>query len=152
MKNLLVWASIALALYGCSKSSGGSTTASSPSEWSLNSTNYKGDTAVYNATSGLGVLTSADPAGNTITVIFYSHPSANGTYAVTDGGITSAGLYCEINVETYTPGTSIIYTSTGKSGDEVDVTVAGDKITASFKNITVAHGSTTATSSGNVVQ
>jgi hypothetical protein len=90
MKSLLVWASIALALYGCSKSSGGSTTASSPSEWSLNSTNYKGDSAVYNATSGLGVLTNADPAGNTITVIFYSHPSANGTYTVTDGGVTSA--------------------------------------------------------------
>jgi hypothetical protein len=151
MKRLLVWASIALALYGCSKSSGGATT-SSPSEWSLNSTNYKGDSAVYNATSGLGVLTSADAAGNTITVIFYSHPTANGTYTVTGEGGTSAGLYCEINVQTYTPGTSTIYISTGKSGDEVDVTVSGGKITASFKDITVAYGSTTATSSGNVVQ
>jgi hypothetical protein len=97
-------------------------------------------------------LVSAAVGGNLISVIFYSHPAANGTYVVTNGGIPAAGAYCQIQVYTYIGTTATLYTSTGKTGDKVNLTISAGKITVSFTNITVSVGSTSSTVSGTVIQ
>jgi hypothetical protein len=45
-----------------------------------------------------------------------------------------------------------IYTSTGKAGDQLNLTIVGDKIEVAFTNITLANGSTTTTGSGTALQ
>lgn len=154
-RSVLAWIAIPLFIfYGCSKSNGGSAAITgTATQWTLKGITYKGLETNYNdTTTGLGIFVSADAAGNFISIIFYSHPAANGDYTVTNGGIPAAGAYCQIQVYTYTGTAGTIYTSTGKSGDIVKVSISGGKITASFTDVTVAIGSVTATVSGTVVQ
>jgi len=153
MKNLFLLALIAITFitfYGCSKSSSssGATTATS-SQWTLKGTTYNGLATSYNTSSGLGILTSADAAGNSITVTFYSHPATNGTYTVSDAANSND---CSINVQTYANNASVIYSSTSKAGDNVNLIISGGKLKATFTNVTVSNGTTTTTTSGTVIQ
>jgi hypothetical protein len=145
---------IALAICGCSKSSGSaSSTTNGPSQWTLKGTTYTGLVTGYNDTSsGLGILVSAAAAGNTLSIIFYSHPAANGAFMVTNGGVTAPGTQCMIQVGVYNNNTYDIFTSTGKTGDQVNLTISGGKIKVSFTNITVSDNTTTSTVSGNLTQ
>jgi hypothetical protein len=137
--------------YGCSKSNSNSTAASSTSQWTLNGTTYKGVTTGYNdTTTGLGILVSVDAKGDYLSVIFYSHPLASGTYIVTDGSPASNTV--QIQMYVYSGGAGQIYTSTGKTGDQLDLTVSGGKIKVSFTDITLASGATTVTGSGTALQ
>jgi hypothetical protein len=150
MKKLFLLAIAAVLLYGCSKSNSG--TSSSTSQWTLNGVTYKGITTGYNdTTTGLGILVSVDAKGNTLNVIFFSHPSANGTYVVTDESPTPANSVT-IQMYVYNGSSGEIYTSTGKAGDQLDLTITNDKVKVSFTDITLANGSTTATGSGTALQ
>ena len=145
----------ATALFGgCHKSNAapGAATGGS-SQWSLKGTTYNGLSVRYDDTStGLAVLVSADAKGNEISIIFYSHPAASGTYTVTNGGITSAGPYCLIQEFVYANNTSTIYSSTGKTGDMLNLTISGGKVKVSFTNVTMMANTTTTTSSGTIAQ
>jgi hypothetical protein len=145
---------IALAVCSCSKTSGSSNSSTTgPNQWTLKGTTYTGLSIGYNdTTSGLGVLVSAAAGGNTLTVIFYSHPATNGAFMVTNGGVTAPGTQCMIQVGVYKNNAYDIYTSTGKTGDQVNLTISGGKVKVSFTNITVSDNATTATVSGNLAQ
>jgi hypothetical protein len=152
MKKLFLLALTAVLFYGCSKSNSGSTTTSSTSQWTLNGVTYKGVTTGYNDTSsGLGILVSVDAKGNFLSVIFYSHPSASGTYVVTDGSPIPANSV-QIQMYVYTGSAGVIYTSTGKTGDQLNLTITDEKVKVSFTDITLANGSTMATGSGTALQ
>jgi hypothetical protein len=84
-------------------------------------------------------------------VIFFSHPSANGTYVVTDESPTPANSVT-IQMYVYNGSSGEIYTSTGKAGDQLNLTIVGQKVKVSFTDITLANGSTTATGSGTALQ
>ncbi len=152
MKKLFLLALIAVFFYGCSKSNSGSTTKPSTSQWTLNGVTYKGVLTGYNDTSsGLGILVSVDAKGNSLSVIFFSHPSADGTYVVTNGSAVPANsVYIQMYV--YSGGTGVIYTSTGKTGDQLNLTITNEKVNVSFTDITMANGSTVATGSGTALQ
>jgi hypothetical protein len=96
------------------------------------------------------VLTSSDATGNNITVVFAFHPTA-GAYTVTNGSLTGAGS-CLISTGVFTGTTYNLYTSTGKSGDQVNLTISGGKVTATFSNIAVADNSGAPTVTGTLVQ
>jgi hypothetical protein len=152
MKQLFLLALTASLFYGCSKSNSGSTAAPSATQWTLNGVTYNGVTTGYNDTSsGLGILVSVDAKGNYLSVIFYSHPSASGTYVVTDGSPFPANSV-QIQMYVYTGSAGEIYTSTGKAGDQLDLTVTGGKVKVSFTGITLSYGSTTTTGSGTALQ
>lgn len=152
MKKWALLALMAILLYACSKSNSGTAAKSNGTQWTLNGVTYYGVVTGYNDTStGLGILTSADATGNYLGVIFFSHPAANGQYVVTDGA-TGQANGCEVQLGVYKSGVSEIYTSAGKTGDQVNVSITGGKITISFTNITVAYNSTTATVSGTAKQ
>jgi hypothetical protein len=145
---------ISLAFYGCSKSSTTSSTSitnATSSEWVLSGTTYKGAITGYNDTTStfLAILNSTDISGNSITITFYSHPAANGTYAVSDAAGSND---CSIAAETYKSGVSTIYDSGITAGDSVNVTISGGKLTAKFTNVTVGVGATATTVSGTVIQ
>src|SRR5450755_1807528 len=129
---LISAAVICFAFLGCSKSN----SPSNGTQWTLNGTTYKGLVTTYDTSSGLGILTSADATGNTITVTFYSHPMVNGSYVVKAPGSANT-TECTISVSTYISGTSTIYTSPGKAGDMLNLTISSNKLTASFTDITV---------------
>jgi hypothetical protein len=113
---------------------------------------YTGITTGYNdTTTGLGILVSVDAKGNSLNVIFFSHPSANGTYVITDESPTPANSVT-IQMYVYNGSSGEIYTSTGKAGDQLDLTITNDKVKVSFTDITLANGSTTATGSGTALQ
>ena len=57
---------------------------------------------------------------------------------------------CSIDVQTVTPST--IYSSTGKTGDVVNLTISDGKLNAAFTGVTVSNGTTTTTSTGTVIQ
>jgi hypothetical protein len=151
MRNLSLIALIVFTsavFYGCGKSSSGSTgTTVTSSQWTLNGTTYKGIISGYDTASSLGILNSTDASGNSITIIFYSHPETNGTYTVSDAANSND---CTIDVQTISP--SVIYTSTGKTGDIVNLTISGGKLNAAFTGVTVANGGTTTTTTGTVIQ
>jgi hypothetical protein len=151
---LVLIAITAIIFFGCSKSKTSPATAASSTEWTLNGTTYKGLVTTYNdTTTGLGILVSVDPAGNYLSVIFYSHPAANGTYTVTNGGVTSLdNTDCQIECGVYTGSASDIYTSTGKTGDQLNLSISGGKLKVSFTNITVAYNQTITTVSGTALQ
>lgn len=144
------WAVIAFC--ACSKSNSGSTTPSGSTTWTLNGVNYTAAVTAYNDTStGLGILLATDVKGDFISIIFFSHPAANGQYVVTSDG-TGQANGCQIQVAVYSGGVSQIYTSTGKTGDMVTVTIKNGKLTAACTGVTVAYNNTNATVSGTVVQ
>jgi hypothetical protein len=151
---LVLIAGSSLLFAGCSKSNAASNTSTGGvNQWTLKGTTYKGLSSRYDDTSSaLAILTSADAGGNLISVIFYSHPSASGTYTVTNGGISSAGAYCLIQEFVYANNTSTIYSSTGKTGDMLNITITGGKLKVSFTNVTMSDNTTTTTSSGTVAQ
>ena len=137
---------------GCHKSNSGGINSASGSQWTINNTTYHGLVTTYNDTSSaLGILVSADAAGNYISVVFYSHPSTGGTYTVINGS-SPGGTSCLITVATNSGGSSALYSSTGKTGDKVTLTIVGGKLTASFTGITVVSGTTTTTVTGTVIQ
>ena len=138
--------------YGCSKSNSNSSATPSTTQWTLNGVTYKGVTTGYtDTTSGLGILVSVDAKGNSLSVIFFSHPSANGTYVVTDESPTPANSVT-IQMYVYSGGAGEIYTSTGKTGDQLNLTITDEKVKVSFTDITLANGSTTGTGSGTALQ
>ena len=150
MKKLFLLAITAILFYGCSKSN--SKASSSSSQWTLNGVTYTGITTGYNdTTTGLGILVSVDAKGNSLSVIFFSHPTANGTYVVTDESPIPANSVT-IQMYVYSGGSGEIYTSTGKTGDQLDLTITDEKVKVSFTDITLANGSTTATGSGTALQ
>jgi hypothetical protein len=152
MKKLFLFVITAMLFYGCSKSNSGSTATSSTSQWTLNGVTYNGVTTGYNDTSsGLGILVSVDAKGNSLSVIFFSHPSANGTYVVTDESPIPANSVT-IQMYVYSGGSGEIYTSTGKAGDQLNLTITNEKVKVSFTDITLANGSTMATGSGTALQ
>ena len=152
MKQLFLLALTASLFYGCGKSNSGSTTKPAATQWTLNGVTYNGVTTGYNdTTTGLGVLVSVDAKGNYLSVIFFSHPSASGTYVVTDGSAIPNNSV-QIQMYVYTGSAGEIYTSTGKAGDQLDLTVTNGKLKVSFTGITLSYGSGTATGSGTVLQ
>jgi hypothetical protein len=52
----------------------------------------------------------------------------------------------------YNGATGVIYTSTGKAGDQLNLTISNEKVKVSFTDITLANGSTMATGSGTALQ
>jgi hypothetical protein len=152
MKKLFLLAITAVLFYGCSKSNSGSSATPSTTQWTLNGVTYKGVTTGYNDTSsGLGILVSVDAKGNYLSVIFFSHPSASGTYVVTDGSPIPANSV-QIQMYVYTGTAGKIYTSTGKTGDQLDLTITNQKVKVAFTGITLANGSTTVTGSGTALE
>jgi hypothetical protein len=152
MIKLLLLAITAVLFYGCSKTNSGSTATPSTSQWTLNGVTYNGIITGYNDTSsGLGILVSADAKGNSLSVIFFSHPSVNGTYVVTDESPVPANSVT-IQMYVYNGSSGEIYTSTGKAGDQLNLTIIDEKVKVSFTDITLANGSTTATGSGTALQ
>jgi hypothetical protein len=152
MKKLFLLAITVVLFYACSKSNSGSSATTSQSQWTLNGVTYKGVTTGYNdTTTGLGILVSVDAKGDYLSVIFYSHPSANGTYVVTNGSPFPANSV-EVQMYVYSGTAGAIYTSTGKTGDQLDVTITNQKVKVAFTNITLANGSTTVTGSGTAAQ
>jgi hypothetical protein len=152
MKKLFLLAIAAVLFYGCSKSNSGSSAKPSATQWTLYGVTYKGVTTGYNdTTTGLGILVSVDAKGNSLSVIFFSHPTANGTYVVTDESPTPANSVT-IQMYVYNGSSGEIYTSTGKTGDQLDLTIVNEKVKVSFTGITLANGSTTATGTGTAIQ
>jgi hypothetical protein len=152
MKKLFLLALTAALFCGCSKSNSNSTATPSTSQWTLNGVTYNGITTGYNdTTSGLGILVSVDAKGNSLSVIFFSHPSVNGTYVVTDESPIPANSVT-IQMYVYNGSSGNIYTSTGKAGDQLNLTIADEKVKVSFTDITLANGSTMATGSGTALQ
>jgi hypothetical protein len=152
MKKLFLLAMTAVLFYGCSKNNSSSTTTPSTTQWTLNGVTYKGVLTGYNDTSsGLGILVSVDAKGNSLSVIFFSHPSADGTYVVTNGSaIPANSVYIQMYL--YNGSAGEIYTSTGKAGDQLNLTITNAKIKVSFTGITLANGPTMATGSGTALQ
>lgn len=152
MQKIFLLALTACLLFGCSKSNSGSTATTASTQWTLNGVTYKGISTGYNdTTTGLGILVSVDAKGNYLSVIFYSHPSANGTYVVTNGSPYPANSV-EIQMYVYNGSTGEIYSSTGKTGDQLNLTITGGKIKVSFTDVTMSYGSTTTTGSGTALQ
>ena len=148
MKSFFLTSLISISLiifYGCSKSS--STTTTSSSQWTLKGVKYTGLATVYDTSSSLGTLTSADAAGHFVSVTFYTHPTSSSSFTETDGSIVNS-IDCLIDVY---DGTNI-FSSTGVTGDKVNLTISGGKLTASFTNVTVLYNSTSSTVSGTVSQ
>jgi hypothetical protein len=146
----LFFAVMLITTENCSKSNqhNGTPTAS-PSQWNFNGNNYKGTATTYDDTStALGVLTSSDNMGNRIIITFYSHPAAGGRFAVINGNMMFTNSNCEIQVGKATEN----YVSTGQAGDSLTLTITGGKLTASFTNVSVVYGATTASLAGTIVQ
>jgi hypothetical protein len=152
MKKWTFLALAAIIFYGCSKSGAGQAAKSNGSQWTLNGVTYNGVVTGYNdTTTGLGILVSTDAGGNYLSVIFFSHPTADGQYVVTSAG-TGQANGCQVQAYVYSAGAGKIYTSVGKTGDQVNVSFTGGKIALSFTNITVAYNSTDATLTGTAKQ
>jgi hypothetical protein len=152
MKKIILLGLIAGLLYGCGKSNSGSSAKPPTSQWSLNGVTYTGVSTGYNdTTTGLGILVTVDAKGNYLSIVFYSHPTVSGTYVVTNGSPYPANSV-QIQMYTYSGGIGKIYGSTGKTGDQLDLTINNGKVKVSFTDITLANGSTTATGSGTAAQ
>src|SRR4051812_18269913 len=81
--------SISIVVCSCSKSNSSSNPTSS--NWTFKGINYNGLATSYDTSSAFGILTSADGSANYVSITFYSHPHANGTYTVINGSTPTAG-------------------------------------------------------------
>jgi len=145
VKKLSLFLFIAFAFFACGKSKTSTPSGPTSSQWTINGTTYKGLTTNYNYS--FSDLTSSDTSGNFVVIGFFSNPSANGSFTVINGSNLTSGT-CRVIIQT----PAGLYSSTGKTGDMVNVTLTGGLITTSFSGNTMELNSTQTTASGTVIQ
>jgi hypothetical protein len=146
-KYLLLTITAAVFLFfGCSKSNENI----KPTTWTYHDTTYTAVTIRLDSVVGMSTLGGTDARGNYVNIIFNSFPTTNAIFNVTNNtlGPGNSGSNCFITVGN--SGWIYAYTSTGKPGNTVTLTFSGDKMQASFNNITIANGSDTTSVSGVV--
>jgi hypothetical protein len=157
LPSIFIIAIVSIIIQSCSKNntSSNNNTLSDSSQWVFKGVTYTGVSTTYDTTSGTylsGVLASTNNIADSISIVFYSHPSANGVYKLDNGTLPKPNpADCTIWV-LHAGGT---YVSTGAAGDSARLTVSNGKLTASFTNITTEIRDTsfvTATVSGTLIQ
>lgn len=106
----------------------------SDNSWVINGLTYKTATLSPPTFSGNNLAaTSTDNGGGAVGITFSTKPTANKVYTVVLGTATPTADECKITVlNTNDPKT---FLSTGRSGDKVNVTVSGGKVTATITNV-----------------
>ena len=159
---------ISLAFYSCKKSNADSTTKPPPvSTWTLNGVSYTGDSSyaftgfmgtpngvLGTNSSGVDVGSYDSGAFDEIDLYFAKTPTASGTYTVIqqDNAIPTSSTEVSIDVIShYQRAGGYAFYSIGATGDTVNISVSGNKITASFANISVTDGGINEKVSGTIV-
>jgi hypothetical protein len=146
-KYLLLTIIIAVNLFfGCSKSKENIT----PSTWIYNDTTYTAVTIRLDSLVGISTLGGTDARGNYVNIIFNSFPTTNAIYTVTNNTLGPGNSSSNCFITVGNSGWAYGYTSTGKSGETVTLTFNGNKMQASFNNVTIANGSDTTSVTGSV--
>lgn len=141
----LITAFALLAIAGCKKDNNTSTPVPTSSQWTFRGTTYTGLATLYD-TSVFSILTSSDAAGHYASLTFYSRPAPSGVYTAINGS-TPTSTNCLVTVYDGTD----IYSSTGAAGNNINLSISGTHVTATFSNITVkGSGSTTYAVSGTL--
>ena len=135
MKSALLCLSVSVILIiSCSKSN---TAVQAPtSQWTISGVTYRADSTVLFSTPNSGVnMEGVDTGIDQLYINFDSLPTMSRTYLVNSGdGGNPNNKYCSISVEN---STAIYFGIAEISGEQVNVTVNGGKIIASFNNIAV---------------
>ncbi len=149
-----------LSLNSCKKDS--SSSSSSKSTWTLGSSSRTADitttgtaTLISDPNDGENyfISASASSGDDIASITFKDKPTVSKTYTVISSA-SALGTNANACIVGAVSGFSEFYTSTGKVGDVVTVTVSGGKITASFSNITVEEFSSSGqkTITGNLIE
>lgn len=129
---------------------GGGGTTLNDNQWKVLDVTYTGSSLIGSAwNEAQKTLGSAtDGLTSVASVKFAAKPTANGTYTVKASGDALGATDCFVTIVN-APSTAFF--SSGKSGDVVNVTVTGGKVTASFSNVEVLYtsGSTPATTTAS---
>lgn len=146
-----------IAFYSCSKNTSTKNTTSDSSQWTFKGVTYTGLATSYDTTDVdvnpvSDVLKSTNEVSDSISIIFWTHPTVSATFTVNSGNLPRPDpTTCTIWL--YHAGD--MYASTGKAGDSVDLKISGDTLTATFKNVTLIIGDTsfvTQTVSGTLIK
>lgn len=134
---------------------GGGGTTLNDNQWKVLDVTYTGSAVLGSfwteAQKTLGSAT--DDAKSLVAVKFAAKPTANGTYTVKANGDALGATECFVTIIN---APSTIFLSSGKSGDVVNVTVSGGKVTATFSNVEMLYTSgstpTTTTASAKLIE
>ena len=143
--SLTISAAVILIL-GCSKSKENIT----PTTWTYNDTTYTAVTIRLDGLTGMSILSGTDVRENYVNIIFSSLPTTNAILNVTNNTLGPGNSSSNCFITVGNSGWLYGYTSTGKSGETVTLTFSGNKMQASFNNITIANGSDTTSVTGSI--
>lgn len=146
----LLPAFVFIIFYGCSKSNGNSNPTSTV--WTFNGNTYQAATTYYDTTGNFPTLRGRDPHGNSVYLIFNSHPSNNSTYTVVEQVIDSPRTSPLVTISLSDSLFYSNYISTGKAGDKVNVTIVNGDLHAVFSNTTITNNTEITTVTGTVIQ
>ncbi len=127
---------------GCNKSSSNNNSNSSggTAQWTIKGVTYNSlIVSLSNNNNGISVLAAFSvPITDQVNIFFGVNQPVAGTYTVSDNNPTMttpnlSATQCSLQAVTG----KILYTSAGKAGDKVNVTIAGTSLTASFANVSI---------------
>ncbi len=146
----LLIAFIFFIFYGCGKSN--SNPNPSSTVWMFNGNTYQGVTTYYDTTGNFPTLRGRDLHGNSVYLIFNSHPSNNSIYTIVEQVIDSARTGPLVTISLSDSLFYSNYISTGKAGDKVNVTIINGDLHAVFSNTTITDNTEITTVTGTVIQ